>query len=156
MKFKLDIQYFAQGTTDIGTKLMHAEITGDELPTAGFVQLVGVRSTSEKGSAPEQIENTELHEKNNSNLKGRGDLPNQVYTYNHTEENFTKVLAVTDQRHAYLEVFGAGDGYLIIGDGSTWHGGFSGPNTLGENTLEIVCEDIVYKTKAEVTELIGA
>lgn len=146
----------ALGTTDIGTKLMHAALVDGKVPAKGFEKLVGVRSTSEKGTAPEQIENTELDELKNSNLKGRGDTPNQTYTYNHTEANYVAVADVCDQRHAFLEVFGGGDGYVMVGDGSTWHGGFSGPNTLGENTLEIVCEDIYYVTKTEVTTLIGA
>lgn len=145
----------AKGFSDVGTQLYVADITGDATPTSGFEKFIGVRSTSAKGTEPAQLDNTELHETKTSSIADRQETPNQVYTFNHTAENYDKALATTGERKAYLEVLPSGDGHLMIGTSSVFHNGFGGPGSLSESTFTIVCEDIEHLDKTEVSALLA-
>lgn len=143
-----------KGYSDIGTKLYHAEITGGAIPVQGFKWLVPVKSTSDKGSEPEQIDITSLDEVRNSYTAGRLDTPTQTYVLNNTPENATKVSDVCGKLHAFLEVYSDGTSVLMVGNGTTWINGVS-LNSARDRTLAITCEDIIEKSETETTALLA-
>lgn len=130
-----------RGHTDVGTKLHGAIITGNVIPTSGFKKLVGVKSVPATGSAPEQIEITEMDDVGKVNLQGRKDTPDMTFEINHTKANFTAVSAIEGKRHAFLIEYPSGLGTLIVGTASLFHNGGSSNSALAM-TLTITAESI--------------
>lgn len=144
----------AKGTSDLGTKLHSAVITGDVIPSSGFKKLVGVRSVPATGSAPEQFENTEMDEVSKSNIEGRKDTPEMSFAVNHTAENFTALTALQGKRTAFLIEYPSGLGTLIVGTASVFHNG-GATNSLLEMTLTITAESVEDIDVAQVTGLVA-
>lgn len=158
MKYKLDIQYFADGErgyADIGTQLLHAALADGKAPAGGFSDLVGIRSTPATGGEPDRHEITELHQENKAYVAGRKDTPSMVFTMNHTADNMDKVNAVAGERHAFLIKLPSGAGYLIVGSLTAWNNGVA-VNSAIEDTFAITADFSEYQTPSEVSALEGA
>ena len=133
-----------KAVSDVGTMLLHATVTGATAPATGYAKLVGVKATPAKGSAPEQLDVTELHDEQTSFIAGRKSIETLEYTFNWTKANATSLTAVEGKRHAFLEKLGEeGDGFLIIGQLSYAHNGVS-LNSAQEGTIWIVPESVEY------------
>lgn len=144
-----------KGYADIGTLLLHAELSAGNAPATGFEKLVGVRSTPATGGEPDKHEITELDFVEKAYVEGRKNTPSMVFTMNHTEENMDAVNAVAGERHAFLIKLPSGAGYQIIGTLAAWNNGVA-VNSAVEDTFAITADSSVYKTSEEVTTLEGA
>lgn len=132
-----------KGTSDIGTKLNQATITGDVIPVSGYKMLIGVKATPAKGEAPELIDVTELHDEKTASIPGRQNVPALEYTFNHTPNNIVELEKVAGKRHAFLETLQKGDGYLIVGVLNWWSNGIA-LNGAHDGTISITAESIEY------------
>lgn len=135
---------FRKAVSDVGTMLLHATMTTENAPTSGYEQLIGVKATPAKGSAPEQLDVTELHDTESSFIAGRKSQETLEYTFNWTKANASALTAVQGKRHAFLEVLGEeGDGFLIIGQLTYAHNGVA-LNSAQEGTIWIIPESVTY------------
>ncbi len=92
---KLNIHRFAINLSTLGIKMGYAEGTtatytnaNEDLPTAGFVQLVGVKSTPSLNPSPDTLETTTLEETEyKTYVDGLKDLGGALeFTFNLTED----------------------------------------------------------------------
>lgn len=141
------------GQSDIGIMLY-----GKKNGTNSYSELVEIKDVPESGADPEQIEVTTLKRAKRAYVAGRQDSPAQSFTFNYTEENyFTKLIPYADGTtiHEFLVRFQDGTGTYIKGSCVIRKNAVSLDSAV-EGTLVITPEEILDKTSAQVTALIGS
>ena len=141
------------GQSDIGIMLY-----GKKNGTNSYSELVEIKDVPESGADPEQIEVTTLKRAKRAYVAGRQDSPAQSFTFNYTEENyFTKLTPYADGTtiHEFLVRFQDGTGTYIKGSCVIRKNAVSLDSAV-EGTLVITPEEILDKTSAQVTALIGS
>ena len=141
------------GQSDIGI-MLYAKANGAN----SYSELIEIKDVPESGADPEQIEVTTLKRSKRAYVAGRQDSPTQSFTFNYTETNyFTKLTPLADGTtiHEFLVRFQDGTGTYIKGSCVTRKNAVSLDSAV-EGTLVITPEEILDKTSAQVTALIGA
>ena len=140
------------GQSDIGI-MMYAKANG----ASAYTELIEIKDVPESGADPEQIEVTTLKRSKRAYVAGRQDSPTQSFTFNYTETNyFTKLTPLADGTtiHEFLVRFQDGTGTYIKGSCVIRKNAVSLDSAV-EGTLVITPEEILDKTSAQVTALIG-
>ena len=141
------------GQSDIGI-MLYAKANGAN----SYSELIEIKDVPESGADPEQIEVTTLKRSKRAYVAGRQDSPTQSFTFNYTETNyFTKLTPLADGTtiHEFLVRFQDGTGTYIKGSCVIRKNAVSLDSAV-EGTLVITPEEILDKTSAQVTALIGS
>lgn len=141
------------GQSDIGI-MLYAKANG----ASSYSELIEIKDVPESGADPEQIEVTTLKRSKRAYVAGRQDSPAQSFTFNYTETNyFTKLTPLADGTtiHEFLVRFQDGTGTYIKGSCVIRKNAVSLDSAV-EGTLVITPEEILDKTSAQVTALIGS
>lgn len=141
------------GQSDIGI-MLYAKANGAN----SYSELIEIKDVPESGADPEQIEVTTLKRSKRAYVSGRQDSPAQSFTFNYTETNyFTKLTPLADGTtiHEFLVRFQDGTGTYIKGSCVIRKNAVSLDSAV-EGTLVITPEEILDKTSAQVTALIGS
>lgn len=140
------------GQSDIGIMLF-----GKANGASSYTELIEIKDVPESGADPEQIEVTTLKRSKRAYVAGRQDSPAQSFTFNYTETNyFTKLVPLADGTtiHEFVVRFQDGTGTYIKGSCVIRKNAVSLDSAV-EGTLVITPEEILDKTSAQVTALIG-
>lgn len=134
--------------SDVGIELW-ASATG---AAASFSKFLDVTSIPATGSAQSKIETTVLSSSKKQYIADREDLPDLEFTYNYIATDFADVVAVCNEEHYFMIVYGDGSGAVIHGEANTWTDAV-GRGQAVEAKLNVVPQSIDFKTAVEVTAL---
>jgi len=114
--------------TDLGTMLFIKEADSDE----NYKYLVPIKTAPATGSAPSQIDITELDSKSIQNTLDRQQTPAYDFSYNYTIDNFTRVQTYLDGKtnKDFLIIFQDKSGFAFSGIGATWTDSISAGNVI--------------------------
>lgn len=138
---------------DVGIEL-RVKVTSEA--TYSKEPLVPIKSTPATGQAGGTLEVTSHSDATKVYVPDRPDTGDMDYTYNYSEDNYTKVKAVCDnEKKDILIKYPDGTGVEYTGVCQTWHNEVSVGSIL-ECTLHTVpATSPADKTSAEVTALIA-
>lgn len=119
-----------------------------------YTEIVEIKSTPDTGNDPEQIDVTTHKDTRYKYVMGRQQSPNQNFTYNYTEANYSAVEEYCDGKtNEFLVIYPDGTGEYTKGQAGNRINGTS-VNSAIEATLTIVPEEMDWKTSAEVRQLV--
>lgn len=117
-----------------------------------YAELVPIKDFPDLGSAPDTIEVTTLRDKMKRYIQGLQDTGSFEFTYNYTNDAYTKVKALDDNAVHYFELDFGNDGeggegtFFFAGQVSTYIAG-TGTNSVVEAKLIVTCDSEVTTTK---------
>lgn len=120
-----------------------------------FEELIEIKSVPASGQAGGTLETTTLKSPGKTYIPDRPDNGDMDYTYNYTEDNYTKVSAICDgAEHEMLIKYQDGSGFVYTGQAQTWINEVS-VGSVVEGTLHTVPSvSPEIKTASEVTTLL--
>ena len=122
--------------------------------TGTYAELVPIKDFPDLGSAPDTIEVTTLRDKMKRYIQGLQDTGSFEFTYNYTNDAYTKVKALDDNAIHYFELDFGNDGeggegtFFFAGQVSTYIAG-TGTNPVVEAKLIVTCDSEVTTTKPQ-------
>lgn len=136
--------------SDIGTRLYKAGTT------PAFVAFINITGAPATGSAPSQIETTELQSLVKQYVLDRPDTPLFEFTYNYDATNYTEAKTLADgvTPKDYLLVYGDGTGFQFTGVGATWVNEVT-PGSALTAGIAFAISALTWKTHAQVHTLLG-
>ena len=113
-----------------------------------YTKLVDIKDFPDLGSAPDTIEVTTLSDKMKRYVQGLQDTGSFEFTYNYTNDDFTKVKALDDNAKHFFELDFGNDG--AGGEGSFYFSGQVSTYVSGAGTGAVVEAKIIVTCDSEV------
>lgn len=134
--------------SDVGTMLYNKTS-----PATSYSELIEITGAPATGSDASQIEVTTLKSKIKQYIKDRKEVPAMNFTFNYTEDNYKKVVAIENQVSEFIYKFQDGSGFYLKAEPTIFVGEASRGSAISA-TLNLTVQEIEWKTKSEIEELI--